>query len=162
MEPASQFTSLTLAAESEHTCRLRDISRTRDHAHTSVNASRTYFVATDSQRRRLLPRYKVKMSRKLIIGIRTDPEGVCRLFTRFTLSSTTDQYIRIKSLELTTDGNDDDLKITKSLTQGSQITVSIYRESWGRKPHSLTVSIDCDASPAWTLFVPTGFEAWTW
>ncbi|KAI0093548.1 trafficking protein particle complex subunit 10 [Irpex rosettiformis] len=45
-----------------------------------------------------------------------------RLFTRFTLSSTTHQYIRVKSLELTADGEGDDLKITKSLAQNSRIT----------------------------------------
>jgi trafficking protein particle complex subunit 10 len=47
-----------------------------------------------------------------------------RLFTRFTLSTTSHQYIRIKSLDLAIDSDNNDLKITKSLIQNSRITVS--------------------------------------
>ncbi|KAI0341805.1 hypothetical protein BDW22DRAFT_1377071 [Trametopsis cervina] len=45
-----------------------------------------------------------------------------RLFTRFTLATTTHQYIRIKSLELYAEGDGDNLRIAKSFMHSPKIT----------------------------------------
>lgn len=79
-----------------------------------------------------------------------------RLFTRFTLSSTTHQHIRIKSLELTTDGEGDDLRIEKSLAQGSRTTV---RSNQGVCAFwMLTDFLDNHTSTARSFSVPVGFK----
>ncbi|GJE95190.1 trafficking protein particle complex subunit 10 [Phanerochaete sordida] len=55
-----------------------------------------------------------------------------RLFTRFTLSTTSHQHIRIKGTELrSTNANDDGLKITKSIVQQSRV-VTVTPEQPGR------------------------------
>jgi hypothetical protein len=50
----------------------------------------------------------------------------CSLFTRFTLSTTSHQHVRIKNTELrSTNPDDDSLEITKSMLQQSRIVVCI-------------------------------------
>lgn len=50
---------------------------------------------------------------------------LCSLFVRFTLSTTTHQYIRIKSADLSSDNDGDaGLKIARSMLQSPRIVVS--------------------------------------
>ncbi|EKM55480.1 uncharacterized protein PHACADRAFT_143869 [Phanerochaete carnosa HHB-10118-sp] len=92
----------------------------------------TYVTAKESTITRTvhLPRV-VQTALPLAVNVEDFFRGT-RLFTRFTLSSTSHQHVRIKEMELrSTNANDDGLKITKSMVQQSGV-ITVTPEQPGR------------------------------
>lgn len=111
--------------ESQRDNRLHCIISAWNYKNFEGYAHCAHVFASCCKRRGLLPGYSVSSMRLISSWSFADVCLFCRLFTRFTLSTTSHQHVRIRSTELVPDEDVEGVKITSAAVRKPNIVVCI-------------------------------------
>lgn len=141
----------TLIISVKGNCRYCDVQHKRGtySQSQSLAEQQSASVPTDRrQRPRFLPRREVTI--RLYPSLFAPPHTLSRLFSRFTISTTAQQHIRVSSATLENDNDEKGLSVFGTLSQTRDITVSSlekryhsYRSRFVRPSRLCALHISC-------------------